>query len=503
MLDAALILMRINLDSAQPYLQALYSPNPRGRPPYDPVCMLRSLLLMILMRYTSITLWAKALEQQPRLAVLSGFASNCRQRVETPSAGAFYLFIDRLEDGEYQKSCDHYTKPSQLRKKKQLRNLKGEKEQRKAQKEADLDEYDSVTKKLKDQLKTKEEQPRPDDLLKRLEDIFIQCAAIPSAQRGLLGDTESLDICGDGSPLSTGASSSGKPVCNCRKEGVYNCDCARRYSDAKADWGYDSYRDCYYFGHTYYQHVVSANGHDLPLHVSISRASETDFTLSMKDMDRLKKTLREHGLDWKIGHGIYDAGHDAVGNYEYLMEHGIKPVIALNSRSGTHPAPTGNAKVVNEKGVPLCPGGKPMRRHGYSSAKHRIYYNCPAKRPNGSGEWIYHRERCPLGVLCDPDTKMGPVVYVKTTDDPRLYPPVSRSSSEYRILMKLRSGCERSNAQKKEVYGLGNRPCRSDTHFLVRLYLVSIIEHAKAWLAEDMRESDTSNPVDFLKASSP
>ena len=53
--------------------------------------------------------------------------------------------------------------------------------------------------------------------------------------------------------------------------------------------------------------------------------------------------------------------------------------------------------------------------------------------------------------------------------------------------MNLRSGCERSNSQKKEVYGLGGRPCRSDTHFLVRLYLVSIIEHAKAWLAEDRK----------------
>jgi hypothetical protein len=54
--------------------------------------------------------------------------------------------------------------------------------------------------------------------------------------------------------------------------------------------------------------------------------------------------------------------------------------------------------------------------------------------------------------------------------------------------MNLRSGCERSNSAKKEVYGLGDRPCRSDTHFLVRLYLVSIIEHAKAWLAEDRKQ---------------
>ncbi|MBD3184874.1 hypothetical protein GF312_21505 [Candidatus Poribacteria bacterium] len=116
---------------------------------------------------------------------------------------------------------------------------------------------------------------------------------------------------------------------------------------------------------------------------------------------------------------------------------------------------------------------------------------------------VTHSDECPLGVLCSPDTKHAPVVYVKTRDDPRLYPPVRRGSSQYKKLMNLRSGCERSNAQKKEVYGLGSRPCRSDTHFLIRLYLVSIIEHAKAWLAEDMKESDASNPADFLKASSP
>ena len=65
--------------------------------------------------------------------------------------------------------------------------------------------------------------------------------------------------------------------------------------------------------------------------------------------------------------------------------------------------------------------------------------------------------------------------------------------------MKLRSGCERSNAQKKETYRLKERPCRSSVHFLVRLYLVSIIEHAKAWLAEVKTELG-ENPVNLLKA---
>ena len=52
----------------------------------------------------------------------------------------------------------------------------------------------------------------------------------------------------------------------------------------------------------------------------------------------------------------------------------------------------------------------------------------------------------------------------------------------------------------KEVYGLGYRPCRSDTHFLVRLYLVSIIEHAKAWLAEDRKQLG-DDPVALMQAT--
>ena len=54
--------------------------------------------------------------------------------------------------------------------------------------------------------------------------------------------------------------------------------------------------------------------------------------------------------------------------------------------------------------------------------------------------------------------------------------------------MKLRSGTERSNAQKKETYKLGKRVARNATHFLIRATLISIIEHAKAWLAEDKKE---------------
>jgi hypothetical protein len=82
---------------------------------------------------------------------------------------------------------------------------------------------------------------------------------------------------------------------------------------------------------------------------------------------------------------------------------------------------------------------------------------------------------------------MGPTVYTRADADPRYYPPIRRASAECKRLYAQRSGCERSNATKKVTHHLEARPCRSQTHYLMRLYLISIVEHAKAWLAEDRK----------------
>jgi|GEM_PF-1367842 len=481
LLDAALILLRLDLDPLLPMLVKLYSPSPRGRKPWHPIAMFRALLLMTLLRYESLEIFAGALRQKPRLAMIAGF-----KPFETPSVGAFYLFIDRLEDGPYQPACPHRQRPSALRKGKHLRNLSQEKANKEAARKHILAACDSITGQLKQQMLAAASQPRPDDLQKRLEDALLQAAIRPSSRRGLLGDLNRMVICGDGSALYTGASSSGKPNCKCREQRIYRCDCDRYYRDPTADWGYDSYHECYYFGHTYYQHCVSTSGHDLPLHITIGQASETDFTLSIKSYDRFTKACAENQLDLRVFAVGYDSGHDALGNDEFLLAKEVRPVIALNPRSGLHPTPTGTAEQVNAAGVPLCPAGLAMRRH--TQTNHRIIYNCPVKRPThreGKHTWQAHVAECPLKVLCQPESKMGPSVYVRSDADPRLYLEIARSSPQYIEIMNLRSGCERSNSAKKIVHHLGDRVCRSATHFLVRLYLVSIIEHAKAWLADD------------------
>lgn len=94
--EAAQVLLRLNLDQARPIFAPLYAPIPRGKPPYDPICMLRALLLMLLLGYESIPDGVQALRTHPRLALIAGF-----EPYQTPAVGTFYLFIDRLEDGPY------------------------------------------------------------------------------------------------------------------------------------------------------------------------------------------------------------------------------------------------------------------------------------------------------------------------------------------------------------------------------------------------------------------
>jgi hypothetical protein len=484
LLDAALMLLRLDLAPLQPFLASLYSPSPRGRPPCDPVGVLRALLLFTLLRYESLTVFAQDLRRCPRLALLAGFPAH-----HTPSVGTFYGFLDRLENGPYQAPCPHRVPPATLRKGAHYRQLQEEKKAKEARRKLLLATHDSLTHHLHAELTQQAAEPRPRDLPQRLEDLLFHLAVQPSAQRGLLGDLQQLVVCGDGASLVTGASPAGRAACQCRKQGIYQCDCARFYADARADWGWDSYREVYYFGHTYYQHLVSSHGHDLPLHVTLGPASESDFTLSLKSLDRFQKTLREHQVKWQVRTVVYDSGHDSLGIYQYLQERQMQPVIVLNPRGGVRPKPSGTAQQLNAQGLPLCPAGVVMRRHS-RGGQHRIYYNCPVKRPThqqGQTVWQSYVEECPRQVLCQPDTKMGPLVYLRSDSDPRFYPPIPRDSAEFKRLLALRSGCERSNAVKKVTHKLNRRVCRSASLFLIRLYLISVCEHAKAWLSEDRK----------------
>jgi hypothetical protein len=87
----------------------------------------------------------------------------------------------------------------------------------------------------------------------------------PSIKKGLIDPME-LELCGDGSSIVSGARKQGKYICNCLKENnIRKCDCPREYKDPDADFGYDPYRDEYYYGDTMYQICYSSKAHDLLL----------------------------------------------------------------------------------------------------------------------------------------------------------------------------------------------------------------------------------------------
>ncbi len=90
----------LDLDPAIPLMRT-YFPD-FGRPvEFDPVDLLRSLILMADQKVFSITAWVLKLRSDRILAVLSGFNPH-----KTPSVGAFYGFLDRfwLEDKETQRN---------------------------------------------------------------------------------------------------------------------------------------------------------------------------------------------------------------------------------------------------------------------------------------------------------------------------------------------------------------------------------------------------------------
>ena len=192
---------------------------------------------------------------------------------------------------------------------------------------------------------------------------------------------------------------------------MFRCDHDRFYTDATATWGYDAYRDTYFFGHRYFQHCVVTPDHTLPVHVGLAPAHLTDFTMGPTSLDRFLKTSAAHALPVTVRAVVYDSGLDAHGIYQFLQANIITPVIALNPRRGEHPAPTGTATQVNDAGVPLCPAGVPMRRHSYAPRQHRLYYNCPGKRPTrreGRVQWIAHVQECPLPRLVPTAHPDGP-----------------------------------------------------------------------------------------------
>jgi hypothetical protein len=340
----------------------------------------------------------------------------------------------------------------------------------------------SATRRLVEELGHAKDLGNPMDLLQRLSEILIEVAVRESGERGLLGDVTKLTVGGDGSMLRTGAAAHGKRVCGHPFD--ERCTCPRIYSDPDAQWGWNSHRRLWFFGHHFYELSVSTEGHDLPVAIGLEPGNGSDFTASLRVYDRLVKNLAEKTDGWHIGIYIADAGHDAEPIYRYVMDHGAVPIIPLKGQApATHPHRPDLR--LSKRGVPLCKAGVEMKPWG-SAGRDRANFICPVRggllgrcplAPRGEEDWH-----------CRPDLSWGPTVSVKISQNPRLCPPIPRNSTRFQELYNLRTGTERSNSVKKETFRLEAARHRRASFWLIRLHLIAILQHVKAWTAnEDAR----------------
>ena len=416
----------------------------------DPADMFRSLLLMEILHERSIDSWVNKMRSAPIFAILSGFLPN-----DVPGVGTFYDFIRRLWLASSTHLANKIRKPRHKPKK---GKKKGEKSPVKRP---------GMVKRLVDRYI---EQPpdfhsRPHDIFQK---IFKECFVVPSAKHGILGDISALAIAGDGSSVRTGACRYGKLICDCRKKGIYKCHCSRKYSDPDASWGWDSYREEYYYGRTLYAFTAADSPYDLPVYLNFFKAYRHDslaFVYSFFDFLNLNP-------EFKVAECLLDSAHDAYAIYKLLNHYDIAAFIDLNTHNEGSCSSKGSVSFTKE-GLPICPAGHVMAYGGFCKGRQRHKWRCPKTRKKWS-------------VACNSpcsDSSYGRVFYTYEQDNLRFFTRVPRRSALFKARYRRRTSVERTFKRMKEDYLLERKTkTRSSCNWYFRAFSTAMCLHIDAWL---------------------
>ena len=172
-----------------------------GPEPRLPSCMLRSYLLALKLKVTSITAWCRMLRETPLYAILSGFPF-----VDTPGVGTFYDFFSRIwqDDSDNLSPKDRFPKMKPPRGKK-----KGDK--------TPCDSSGTTSKLLPLLEHWKFKPENPFSLVFRL---YQQQFLNHSINKGLI-DPDHLALAGDGTPVRTAVQQRKSGFAIARKKAVF------------------------------------------------------------------------------------------------------------------------------------------------------------------------------------------------------------------------------------------------------------------------------------------
>ena len=392
-----------------------------------------------------ITLFVKRLRANLVLSAACGFEPD-----SVPGVGTFYDYLDRFWLVE---------EPSkglrELRKKKSKKPKSGEKLP-----EEDTNRVTGLVNKVLEGCSFE----GPETLLQK---ILTVCAVKPSLDLGLCGEGRKPVFAGDGTPLETGASHLGKKVCSCKEQGVYYCSCPRLYTNPTANWGWDSYHERWFYGHTLYPITAAGSPNDLPLLLHLTQASRNDSTIFVAAYAQLRQLYPE----FDFAGALLDSAHDAYDIYKLLNSHGIEPFIDLNNRRGRKK--TLSDFEVNELGKPVCLVGLEMVHNGFDKKRQRIKWRCPMhKEP----------DKCTRKQECSPSS-YGRVVYTKLDDDFRLFTKTPRGSKAWKKAYARRTTVERTIKRILVDYDIESLRFRAEKRWFWSASLAAINIHLDAQVA--------------------
>jgi len=343
----------LNLDNPLPVIKPLYPDF--GRSAKNQQSIIRSLILMLDQQVYSITKWSKRVASDTLIFYICGFEDRA------PIVASYYDLLVRLWMKERKFHLSRKLKVKHFVRKPSKKLKAGQKLPPK--------HSGSVKKLVKKAVKGKLKNFCPERILQKL---LARCVVDTSAQMGILGNNSNLSVAFDSSPFYSGASDYGVKVCDCKSKGIYNCECPRRFSDPDAKWGWDSYREQWFFGDTLFNVTASDSPYDLPISIKIVQASRHDSILTVFALDDI------HNLypNIRFRYFIADGAMDNYPTYDLLKYYDMLPFILMDSKTKaklnySHP----DILCFDDKGHRICNGGIPLVNWGYSNPK-GIKYRC-------------------------------------------------------------------------------------------------------------------------------
>ena len=412
-----------------------------GRPAKNQPEIFRALVVMSHLK-EGITPFVERLRALPVLATVCGFNADC-----VPGVGTFYDFLNRFWLGD---------EPPKVLREPQRKKSKKPKSGEKLPEE----EPSRVTM-LVNKVLDGHSFKGPEVLLQK---ILTECAVKPSLNLGLCGDSRKLVFAGDGTPLETGSSPLGKKICSCRDQGIYYCSCPRLYTGPTANWGWDSYHERWFYGHTMYLITAAGSHNDLPLLLHLTQGSRHDsgtFVIAYAQLRELYPSL-------EFSAALLDSAHDAYDIYKLLVTHGIEPFIDLNKRKAG--IRTCSEVKVNDQGKPICMAGIEMVHNGADMGRRRIKWRCILYRQPDLCE---HYQQCT-------SSPYGRVFYTKMKDDLRLFTQTPRGSKAWKKTYARRTSAERNIKRILVDYRIENLKFRAEKRWFWAASLAAINQHLDA-----------------------